>query len=84
MAVYLRGETYWVDFYVDRKRVQESTGTRNKREAEKQAMTKRFRDTWLDHFSSGLLLPVVDSVNTMTPMVRNSPSFRARAALLGR
>ncbi|CAM5415129.1 hypothetical protein SALBM217S_05723 [Streptomyces griseoloalbus] len=29
-------------------------------------------------------LPVVASVKVMTPMVRNSPRFRARAALLGR
>jgi NADPH:quinone reductase-like Zn-dependent oxidoreductase len=25
-------------------------------------MTKRFRDTWLDHFANGELHPVVDSV----------------------
>lgn len=29
-------------------------------------------------------LPVVASVKVMTPMVRNSPRLRARAALLGR
>ncbi len=29
-------------------------------------------------------LPVVESVKVMTPMVRNSPRLRARAALLGR
>ncbi|QDE41326.1 NAD(P)H-quinone oxidoreductase [Luteibacter pinisoli] len=38
------------------------TVMKSRPQAEKQAMTKRFRDTWLDHFSSGLLLPVVDSV----------------------
>ena len=29
-------------------------------------------------------LPVVERVNRMTPTVRNSPRFKARAALLGR
>lgn len=29
-------------------------------------------------------LPVVERVKVMTPRVRNSPRFRARAALLGR
>jgi hypothetical protein len=35
MALYQRGKVWYVDFYANGKRVQESTGTRNKREAEK-------------------------------------------------
>ena len=35
MAIYQRGRTWYVDFHVNGKRVQESTGTKNKREAEK-------------------------------------------------
>lgn len=35
MALYQRGRTWYADYYVNGKRVQESTGTRNKREAEK-------------------------------------------------
>jgi len=35
MALYQRGRTWYVDFYANGRRVQESTGTRNKREAEK-------------------------------------------------
>jgi hypothetical protein len=35
MALYQRGRVWWADYYVNGKRVQESTGTRNKREAEK-------------------------------------------------
>jgi hypothetical protein len=35
MALYQRGRVWYADFYVQGKRVQESTGTANKREAEK-------------------------------------------------
>lgn len=35
MALYRRGRIWYVDFYANRERVQESTGTANKREAEK-------------------------------------------------
>lgn len=35
MALYQRGRTWYVDFYANGKRVQESTGTKNKREADK-------------------------------------------------
>jgi hypothetical protein len=35
MALYQRGRTWYADFYVQGKRVQESTGTANRREAEK-------------------------------------------------
>jgi integrase len=35
MAVYRRGQIWYADYYADGKRVQESTGTANKREAEK-------------------------------------------------
>jgi integrase len=35
MALYQRGRIWYADFYVDGKRVQEATGTSNKREAEK-------------------------------------------------
>lgn len=35
MALYQRGRTWYVDFYANGKRVQESTGSKNKREAEK-------------------------------------------------
>ncbi len=35
MALYLRGRIWYADFYADGKRVQESTGTANRREAEK-------------------------------------------------
>ena len=35
MAIYQRGRIWYADFYADGKRVQESTGTANKREAEK-------------------------------------------------
>src|SRR5258708_2126310 len=35
MALYQRGRTWYVDFYANGSRVQESTGTKNKREAEK-------------------------------------------------
>jgi integrase len=35
MALYLRGRTWYADFYANGKRVQESTGTRNQREASK-------------------------------------------------
>jgi putative PIG3 family NAD(P)H quinone oxidoreductase len=38
------------------------TVMKSRSQAEKQAMTKRFRDTWLDHFANGELHPVVDSV----------------------
>ncbi|HEY4090468.1 MAG TPA: NAD(P)H-quinone oxidoreductase [Luteibacter sp.] len=38
------------------------TVMKSRPQAEKQAMTKRFRDTWLDHFANGELQPVVDSV----------------------
>ncbi|UPG90023.1 NAD(P)H-quinone oxidoreductase [Luteibacter aegosomaticola] len=38
------------------------TVMKSRPQAEKQAMTKRFRDTWLDHFSNGELRAVVDSV----------------------
>jgi integrase len=35
MALYQRGRTWYADYYADRTRVQESTGTSNRREAEK-------------------------------------------------
>src|SRR5580658_9276418 len=35
MAIYRRGRIYWTDFYAGGKRIQESTGTANRREAEK-------------------------------------------------
>ncbi len=35
MALYRRGRIWYVDYYANRERVQESTGTANKREAEK-------------------------------------------------
>jgi integrase len=35
MALYQRGRTWYLDFYANGKRVQESTGTKNKREADK-------------------------------------------------
>src|SRR5271155_4238448 len=35
MALYRRGRIWWADYYAGGKRVQESTGTANKREAEK-------------------------------------------------
>ena len=35
MALYQRGRIWYADFYVHGKRVQESTGTANRREAEK-------------------------------------------------
>jgi hypothetical protein len=35
MALYQRGRVWYVDHYVNGERVQESTGTRNKRDAEK-------------------------------------------------
>ncbi|MGN6480043.1 NAD(P)H-quinone oxidoreductase [Luteibacter sp.] len=38
------------------------TVMKSRPQAEKQAMTKRFRDTWLDHFSNRELQPVIDSV----------------------
>jgi hypothetical protein len=34
-VIYQRGRIWYADFYVDGKRVQESTGAANKREAEK-------------------------------------------------
>src|SRR5258708_7668475 len=34
MALYQRGRTWYVDFYANGRRVQESTGRKNKREAE--------------------------------------------------
>ena len=35
MALYQRGRIWYADYYADGERVQESTGTANKREAEK-------------------------------------------------
>ena len=35
MALYQRGRVWYADFYANGKRVQESTGTTNRREAEK-------------------------------------------------
>ena len=35
MALYQRGRTWYADFYVQGKRVQETNGTANRREAEK-------------------------------------------------
>jgi len=35
MSLYRRGRTWYADFYADGKRIQESTGTANRREAEK-------------------------------------------------
>jgi hypothetical protein len=35
MALYQRGRIWYADFYADGKRVQESTGTANRREAER-------------------------------------------------
>src|SRR5580658_639523 len=35
MALYRRGQKWWADYYANGQRIQESTGTANKREAEK-------------------------------------------------
>lgn len=42
MALYKRGDTWWIDIYVDGKRVRETTGTTNRSEAEK-ILARRLR-----------------------------------------
>ena len=41
MALYRRGRLWYADYYADGVRVQESTGTANKREAEKILVVKK-------------------------------------------
>jgi hypothetical protein len=42
MALYKRGDTWWVDTYVNGKRLRETTGTSDKREAER-ILARRLR-----------------------------------------